>query len=76
MIQLGLMPIDSLGVSRQSIDYSMNSMVRSSSKDKSHNKGSAMTFLASIVMNINDQNNNSKNNGQPLDLYSNIAAKP
>ena len=75
MIQLGLMPFDSLGVSRQSIDFSMNSMVRSISKDKSHNKGNAMTFLASIVMNINDQNI-TKNNGQPLDLYSNIAAKP
>jgi hypothetical protein len=75
MIQLGLMPMpaDSLGISRQSIDFSMNSMMRSHSKDKGH-KSNAMSLLASIVMNIGDQN--SKNTGQPLDLYTSIAAKP
>ena len=64
--------MDNLGVSRQSIDYSMNSMMRSNSKDKGH-KSNPMTLLASIVMNINEQN---KNPGQPIDIYSSIATKP
>ena len=64
--------MDNLGVSRQSIDFSMNSMTRSSSRDKSH-KTNPMALFASIVMNIND---GSKNQGQPIDIYSSIAAKP
>ena len=52
MIQLGLMPMDNLGISRQSIDFSMNSMTRSTSKDKNH-KTNPISLFASIVMNIN-----------------------
>ena len=70
MIQLGLMSIDPLGVSKQSI--SDLTMSRSSSKEKGH-KSNPLALFASIVMNINEP---AKNVSQPMDLYSSIAGKP
>ena len=68
MVELGLMSIDTLGVSRQSIDFTMS---RSSSREKGH-KSSAISLFASMMMNI-DQG---KNNANPIDIYSSIAGKP
>ena len=62
------MSIDVLGVSRQSIDFTMS---RTNSKEKGH-KTNAISLIASIVMNIEQ----GKNNPNPIDIYSSIAGKP
>jgi hypothetical protein len=67
MVELGLVSLDNLGVSRQSVDFNLSR----------HNSGGHKTntfdLFSSVVMSINEPN---KHPNKHIDLYASIATKP
>ena len=67
MYELGLITIDNLGVSRQSIDFTM------SRTNSGGHKSTSLDLFSSMVMSINEP---SKPSNKQVDFYSSIAARP
>ena len=67
MVELGLVSIDNLGVSRQSIDLTL------SRNNSSGHKSGTYDLFASMMMSINEPG---KHINKHKDIYANIATKP
>lgn len=67
MVELGLVSIDNLGVSRQSVDFNL------SRQNSGGHRTSTFDLFSSVVMTINEPKRHSNKN---LDLYASIATKP
>lgn len=67
MVELGLVSLDNLGVSRQSVDFNL------SRNNSGGHKTTTFDLFSSVVMSINEP---TKHPNKHLDLYASIATKP